>query len=39
MLDVRYGNRRPETKPKVPTIEVGEAERLVPTLDRYGYPN
>ena len=32
MLDVRYGNRRLELKPKKSTIEVGEGENLVPTL-------
>ena len=33
MLDVRYGNRRLEVVPKKPTIEVGDAENLVPTLE------
>ena len=33
MLDVRYGNRRIELKPKKPAIEIGEAENLVPTLE------
>ena len=33
MLDVRYGNRRLEIKPKKSAIEVGEAENLVPTLE------
>ena len=32
MLDVRYGNRRIELKPGKPTIEVGSAENLLPTL-------
>ncbi len=31
MLDVRYGNRRLEIKPKKPAIEVGEAKNLIPT--------
>ncbi len=33
MLEVRYGNRRLELKPKKSTIEVGEAEKLIPTLE------
>ncbi len=33
MLDVRYGNRQIELKPKKPAIEVGEGENLVPTLE------
>ncbi len=33
MLDVRYGNRRIELKPKKPAIEVGEGENLVRTLE------
>jgi len=33
MLDVRYGNRRLELKPKKPTIEVGDIAKLVPTLE------
>ncbi len=33
MLEVRYGNRRLELKPKKSTIEVGEAENLIPTLE------
>jgi len=32
MLDVRYGNRRIELKPGKPTIEVGSADNLLPTL-------
>ena len=32
MLDVRYGNRRIELKPGKPTIEVGAADNLLPTL-------
>ena len=32
MLDVRYGNRRTELKPGKPTIEVGSAANLLPTL-------
>ena len=32
MLDVRYGNKRIELAPKKPTIEVGDMEKLVPTL-------
>ncbi len=33
MLEVRYGNKRLELKPKKSTIEVGEAEKLIPTLE------
>ena len=33
MLDVRYGNKRLELKPKKPAIEVGTAENLLPTLE------
>ena len=33
MLDVRYGNKRLEIKPKKPAIEIGEGENLVPTLE------
>ena len=33
MLDVRYGNRRLELKPGKPTIEVGSADNLLPTLE------
>ena len=33
MLEVRYGNRRLELKPKKSTIEIGEAENLMPTLE------
>ncbi len=33
MLEVRYGNRRLELKPKKSTIEVGEVENLMPTLE------
>ncbi len=33
MLEVRYGNRRLELKPKKSTIEIGEAENLIPTLE------
>ncbi len=33
MLEVRYGNRRLELKPKKSTIEVGEADNLMPTLE------
>ncbi len=33
MLEVRYGNRRLELKPKKSTIEVGEANNLMPTLE------
>ena len=32
MLDVRYGNRRIELQPGKPTIEVGAAENLLPTI-------
>lgn len=32
MLDIRYGNRRLEIKPKKPAIEVGGRDNLVPTL-------
>ena len=32
MLDVRYGNRRIELKPGKPTIEIGAADNLLPTL-------
>ncbi len=32
MLDVRYGNRRIELQPGKPTIEVGSAENLLPTI-------
>ena len=32
MLDVRYGNRRIELKPGKPTIEIGSAENLLPTI-------
>jgi hypothetical protein len=32
MLDVRYGARRLEIKPKKATVEVGARENLVPTL-------
>ena len=31
MLEVRYGNRRLELRPKNSTIGVGEAENLIPT--------
>ena len=33
MLDVRYGNKRIELTPRKPTIEVGETENLIPTLE------
>ena len=33
MLEVRYGNRRLELKPKKSTIEVGEVKNLMPTLE------
>ena len=33
MLEVRYGNRRLELKPKKSTVEVGEAKNLIPTLE------
>ena len=33
MLDVRYGNKRIELAPKKPTIELGDTENLVPTLE------
>ncbi len=33
MLDVRYGNRRLEIKPKKAAIEVGSKDSLVPTLN------
>ena len=33
MLDVRYGNKRIELAPKKPTIEVGDTDNLVPTLE------
>ena len=33
ILDVRYGNKRLEIKPKKSAIEVGEADNLVPTLE------
>ncbi len=32
MLDLRYGNRRVELKPGMSSIEVGEADNLVPTI-------
>ena len=32
MLDVRYGNRRIELQPGKPTIEVGDAENLLSTI-------
>ena len=32
MLDVRYGNRRLEIKPKKAAIEVGSKDNLVATL-------
>ena len=32
MLEVRYGNKRLEIKPKKAAIEVGEMSNLVPTL-------
>ncbi len=32
MLEVRYGNRRIDLKPGKPTIEVGAAENLLPTI-------
>ena len=33
MLDVRYGNKRIELAPKKPTIEVGDTDKLIPTLE------
>ncbi len=30
---MRYGNKRIELAPKKPTIEVGETDNLVPTLE------
>ncbi len=33
MLDVRYGNKRIELGPKKPTIEVGDTDKLIPTLE------
>ncbi len=33
MLEVRYGNKRLELNPKKSTVEVGEAEKLIPTLE------
>ncbi len=33
MLEVRHANKRIELKPKKTAIEVGEPERLVPTLE------
>ncbi len=33
MLEVRYGNKRLEIKPKKAAIEVGDASNLVPTLE------
>jgi hypothetical protein len=33
MLDVRYGNRRLEIKPKKAAIEVGGKDNLIPTLN------
>lgn len=33
MVEVRYGNKRLEIKPKKSAIEVGDASNLVPTLE------
>ena len=33
MLDVRYGNKRIDLAPKKHTIEVGETDKLIPTLE------
>ncbi len=33
MVEVRYGNKRLEIKPKKAAIEVGDASNLVPTLE------
>ncbi len=33
MLEVRYGNKRLELKPKKSAIEIGEAKKLVPTIE------
>ncbi len=32
-LDVRYGNKSIELAPKKPTIEVGDTDKLIPTLE------